>query len=161
MRRQSAGLAGAIVFALVFFSAGMAIALMGLDVIHVPEESIHAPRWVIILAGGAFVFASLSIALDAVMRVWPGESDVLTALKGFITFLLMVAFAAPFHWAAFGSGEGTFTTTVSIPFLSTSRTGADSFGRIIFGVMAILMDVVFIFFGFRSLMGWLRGVEDD
>jgi len=160
-RNLPSGLAGTLVFSLVFFSAGTAIVFMGLDVIHVPEESIHAPRWVIILAGAAFVFASLSIALDAVMRVWHGGSEVLIALKGLITFLLMAAFAAPFHWAAFGSGEGTLTTTVSTPFMSTSRTGADGFGRLLFGAMAILMDVAFLFFGFRSVVGWLRGGEGD
>jgi len=157
MRSNSPGLVGSLLFALLFFSVGLGIVLVGMDVISVPEENFHAPRWVIVLAGGAFVFSSLIMSIDAVLQSWPGENDILIASRGVIFLLLAMAFLAPFHWVAFGSGERTFTTTLSLPFVSSSGEGSQSVGRLVFGAASILMDVFFLVFGVRALLRWLRG----
>ncbi|MBN2556210.1 MAG: hypothetical protein JXA97_09770 [Anaerolineales bacterium] len=159
MRNENEGVAGPLIMALVAFSAGMFIVLMAIGVIAVSEESILVPRWILLLVGAAFTLAAFAITIDALIGIWPGGRELLLVAKGVIVFLLMISFAVPFHWIAFGSGERTFTSTVSGPVVSVSGDGSQLGGRIMFGAAAVMMDVVFIFLGIRSLRAWLKGED--
>jgi len=157
MRNETEGVVGPLIMALVAFSAGMFIVLISIGVIAVSEESILVPHWILLLIGAAFTLAAFAITIDALMRIWPGGHELLVVAKGVIVFLLMVTFAVPFHWIAFGSGERTFTSTVSGPAVRVSGEGSQLGGRIMFGAVAVMMDVIFIFRGIRSLLAWLKG----
>ena len=48
---------------LLSLGCGLGICLVALRVVPVDEASVHAPDWVILLAGGVFVSAGLAILL--------------------------------------------------------------------------------------------------
>ncbi len=118
------------------------ILAIGLEVVPFPEESIHAPRWVIAAAGLAFLFAGVSVVQQAF------QIEKFKYLPGLAIFLALTAVA---NWAAFGpgdrSGEGTLTI-VGIPIPVSSELS----GRVAFGFGAVVIDLLLI----AGLVHWLR-----
>lgn len=102
----------------VFASMGLLIVFVAIDVVPVPEESVHAPRWVVALAGLVFVLAGGVIlgygirnALDPEARDRPPGFSVGTWLAG---HAIVTIFAVITGWIAFGSGSRGLGTR--IPF---------------------------------------------
>ncbi len=93
------------------------------------DSGFHAPRWVVGAAGSTFLLSGLAII---------GQEHPL--VSGFIRALLLTTFGAVFTWVSFGPGDREFTSTVSIPFLSVSRSASDISGRICFAPGALLLD---------------------
>ena len=58
------GIKGGAIGLLVMAMGGFILGI-GLGVVPVPEESIHAPRWVIAAAGLAFLFAGVAVVQQA------------------------------------------------------------------------------------------------
>jgi hypothetical protein len=116
---------------------------IGLGVVPVPEESIHAPRWVIAAAGLAFLFAGVAVVQQAFQ---------IEKFKHVPGLAIVLALAAVVNWVAFGpgdrSGEGTLTVGgIPIPVSS------DLVGRIVFGFGAVAIDLLLVV----GLVHWLRG----
>lgn len=80
---------GRIGLGLLVISLGLLPMLVAVDVIHADPSTIHAPRWVLFLAGVVFVFAGLMVLAGGQSR-W---SDAMAAL-------LCLCFAAVAAWAA-------------------------------------------------------------
>jgi hypothetical protein len=54
-------------------------------------------------------------------------------------------FVAIGNWVAFGPGEREFTSSISLPFITFSKSGSGfNGGRIAFGIGALLADLVFL-----------------
>jgi len=136
------GIKGGAIGLLVMAMGGFILGI-GLRVIPVPEESIHAPRWVIAAAGLAFFCAGISVVQQA-FRI--------EAFKNLPGTAIVLALAAVVNWAAFGpgdrSGEGTLTIVgIQIPVSS------ELVGRIGFGFGAVVIDLLLVV----GLVQWLRG----
>lgn len=74
--------------------------------------------------------------------------------RGFLGGLLLTGFAALFDWIAFGPGERHFSGGLSIGPLSTSGSGSELTGRVVFGVAAASMSLLALWVWGR----WLRSL---
>jgi hypothetical protein len=130
---------------------GTIVALTGVAIVSAAiwgsAEKFHAPRWVVGACGGAFLlFGGWTAAVYALGYDPQRPEKTLPSpgvqLMAFVPGMLL--FAAPFHWIAFGPGPRQFSTTLSIPFLST-RTGSSGLsGRIAFGLGAVVIDAILV-----------------
>ena len=93
------------------------------------DSGFHAPRWVVGAAGAVFLFAGLAI--------FSQDHPILSSL---LRALLLTSFGAVFTWVSFGPGDREFSTSVSIPFLTFSRSSSEISGRICFAPGALLLD---------------------
>jgi len=135
---------GAIVF-------GVLVAVVGIGIIAAgawaPQKDVHAPRWVIAAAGGAFLFFGSWTAVVYALGYDPKRSaETLPPPVVQLAFFVpgIVFLALPFHWVAFGPGPRAFSGSFSLPFLAISRRSGELSGRIAFGIGAVLMDLVVV-----------------
>jgi len=110
-------------------------------------EKFHAPRWVIAACGGAFVFFGGWTAVVYALGYDPRRSEEtlpppLVQLAFFAPGLAM--FALPFHWVAFGPGPRAFSGSFSLPFVTVSQRSGEMSGRILFGIGAVLIDLMIL-----------------
>jgi hypothetical protein len=130
---------------------GTIVALTGVAIMSAAiwggAEKFHAPRWVVGSFGGAFLLFGGWTAAVYALGYDPQRPEETLPSPGVQLMALvpgMLLFAAPFHWIAFGPGPREFSTTLSIPFLST-RTGAPGLsGRIAFGLGAVVIDAILV-----------------
>jgi hypothetical protein len=104
-----------------------------------PAAERSAPQWVVFLAGAMFSLLGMTLILP------PSAERVirLLAASG------VTCFAAVFSWVAFGPGVRQFSTSVSIGIGTTTATGSEMLGRILFGAGAVML-IAF------SLWAWSR-----
>lgn len=130
---------------------GALVAAVGLGIVAVsmwaPGEKFNAPRWVVAAAGGAFVFFGSWTAIVYALGYDPRRSDEtlpppLVQLAFFAPGLTL--FVLPFHWVAFGPGPRAFSGSLSLPFVSASQRSGETSGRILFGVGAVLVDLMIL-----------------
>lgn len=117
---------------------------MGAGWIPVDPDSIHAPGWVIVVAGLVF-------ALGGVMCYTQHMGDEVNNL---FLFVFMCAFASMFTWVAFGPGEREFTGSGSVGGVGIAGRVGESMGRIAFGFGSVLMWAIALAVGSK----WLRGL---
>jgi hypothetical protein len=120
---------------------GMGAFIIGLA-IWGDDGGMHAPRWVIAAAGGVFLLAGLTI-----------RGQGLPWFSAFAGALMVTLFGAAVTWVSFGPGEREFTSTVSLPFLTVSGPGNETFGRLCFAPGAILLDILAVYLWVRLLLG--------
>lgn len=118
---------------------GVFVVLMAVDVIPIDPESLHAPRWVPAVGGLVFVLGGLLAA------VGPGRP----LLKDLLAGLLILGMAAIATWIAFGPGERRFSGGISVGPVGIRGGTGPSFGRIVFGVGAVLLWAMFAFATYR------------
>jgi hypothetical protein len=141
-----------VAFGSIFICVGAVIFLVALDIISVPEEDIHAPRWVLAAVGMVFALAGVMAMVQGLKASMGGHPFIKWAYNGLL-LVFMILFAAPFHWIAFAPGEREFSTTTSIPFVSVTTSGGDLGGRLAFGCGAVLMDLILIVIVIQILKG--------
>lgn len=134
---------------------GLFIVLVSVDIIHTDPESIHAPRWVLTLAGMLFTFAGLYILSTGLHS--PGEdgAPLVQWIQYFLILGILTAFATIFLWVGLGSGEREFSSSGSLGFFTVSGKGTDIMGRIMFGgggILSALMAGYFAFTGARKII---------
>ena len=133
-------------FAFAFWMAGLAIIALALGWIPAPPEYFHAPRWVVAVAGAAFVsggFAPLAARL--------GPASLLSQFVGggVVVPLTLIA-----NWVAFGPGSRQFSGGLSIGGLAMSPASTSELaGRVVFGFGAVLLDIFVIAIVIRVLRG--------
>lgn len=153
---------GSLWFGLLFAAAGALIMLVAIDVIHSPEESFNAPRWVVLVAGlcffGAGVYVSFSDPrFDGIKDEWWYRIIVTAALAAIPLSLIAVL-----NWVAFGPGEREFSGGVSLPFISIfTENSSQIMGRCVFGTSAVLSDLVLIVIAVRAAVKWVNGGKDE
>jgi 4-amino-4-deoxy-L-arabinose transferase-like glycosyltransferase len=101
------------------------------------------PNWVLAATAAMFSLAGVMILLI--------ENERLAWLRNLVSWLLVVCLAIPFNWVAFGAGERHFSSSSS--FLGVTSNGApgETEGRIVFGLFAILMDLMVVLAPLRFL----------
>ena len=125
----------ALLFGLPFAGLGGWVVLMAVGTIAIPPGSLHAPRWVLGVAGGTFGVAGLFLILHGlagivvkrraatIRQLRPGEpwladhrwDPTRSRSAGFgrlahqvVGLAFMAVFLAPFHWWAIAAGGGWF-----------------------------------------------------
>ena len=86
-----------------------------------------------------FVFAGILLGLPPEYTRW----------RSFLATLLITCFALAFDWVAFAPGERTFSGS----FLGVGFTPGAVFGRALFGVFAVILDVCAVAMWIRLLTG--------
>ena len=134
-----------LVMGLVFVLAGLPIMAVATGLITPKPGSMHAPPWVVFLAGSSFSLAGIMILMP----------DTMSKLRGFVGVVFMTAFASIFVWIAFGPGERRFSGGFSIGPLFTSSPSGEMEGRIAFGIAAVLLSA----FALWGTYAWLRSLS--
>lgn len=99
--------------------------------------------WVLGAAGMVFVLAGLMIMLEG--------RDSLTWLNNLVIWLFVVCLAAPFNWVAFGEGERHFSGRSTVMGVTSSSAAGESEGRALFGIVAVVIDLVVVLAPLRAL----------
>jgi hypothetical protein len=104
----------------------------------------NAPIWVIASAAVFFALCGILILLIGSTRfVW---------LSNLVNWLFLVTLALPFNWIAFGAGERHFSSSISIgTALISNTTPGEREGRIVFGIFAVLLDLMVLFLPLQML----------
>ena len=136
-----------------FVAIGALIFLMAVDVIHVPDEDIYAPRWVLAAVGVAFALAGVMVTLNGLKSGF-GDHPVFKWAYNALLVLFMIIFVIPFHWVAFGPGDRSFNSSTSVGAVSVSQGGGGELGgRLAFGLGAILVDLLILYMIYRVIQG--------
>jgi hypothetical protein len=94
-----------------------------------------APLWVIASVATFFALCGILILLM--------ESTRLAWLRNLVSWLFLVTLALPFNWIAFGEGERHFSSSLSVgAVLVSNGASGETEGRIVFGIFAVLMDLM-------------------
>lgn len=112
--------------------AGAMVMAIAADIIHVPEESIHVPRWLMGLIGFMFFYAGSVFAAPKRYR-----KKLVRSLGPVILGVLLITAT----WIAIGPGERECST--SIDWIGTSESTGISC-RIVPGIGALLMALIFV-----------------
>jgi len=114
---------------LLCLGCGVGIGLVALDVVPVDDASVHAPDWIILLAGGVFLCAGLAILL----RDYP----LVVAVLG---NSIVLSFAVIAAWVAIAGSAEQFSS--NIPFLPHDLSV--KIARGVFGFSAIVCALILI-----------------
>ena len=133
-----------LVMGLVFVLAGLPIMAVATGLITPKPGSMHAPPWVVFLAGSSFSLAGVMILMP----------ESMSKLRGFLGAVFMIGFASIFVWIAFGPGERHFSGGFSIGPLFSSSPSSEMGGRIAFGIAAVLLSA----FALWGTYAWLRSL---
>ena len=141
-----------VIFGSIFIFVGAFIFLISINLISVPEEDIYAPRWVLTSVGLTFALAGVLVVLNG-LKSGLGHHALYKWIYNGVLLMFMIFFAAPFNWVAFGPGEREFSSSTSVGAVSVSQSGEDFGGRLVFGIGAILMDILILYLVYRAIQG--------
>lgn len=140
-RNRGEGETPPIWFGAIFIITGGFIATLGAGWIPVDPSSVHAPGWVIVLAGLVF-------ALGGVMCYTQNLGE---DTNNALVLVLMIAFASVFSWVAFGPGEREFSGGGSAGGIGVTGRVGEGAGRIAFGFGSVLMWAIVLAIATRLL----------
>lgn len=130
---------------------GVALAT-GLGKIPLPPEKLHAPLWIVAACGVSFGALGLTVALEGAERF--------RRLRSGLGLVYLLSFATVFNWIAFGPGERHFSrhTTFGIggDAMTISTGGSELTGRVVFGIIAVAVNLMIAVPLVRTLMGSRR-----
>jgi hypothetical protein len=144
----------ALAFGLLTVGIGLYFSLVGLGLLPIPggPRNLHAPLWVVLCCGLAFLLGGVALLLQRAGgasletgELPPGAPYWVRLGQYLVGVAIFACFALVASWIAFGPGERTFSGTVP--------TGA-TLGRIVFGIGAILCwlaTIAFAVSGARKL----------
>lgn len=124
------------IFGGIFIIVGLFIVGIGLNVVPIDENDLHAPRWILTLAGLVFVIPGIMV-----LTLGTGKEKLVGIIGGPLMLLIMTIIPG---WIALGPGTRECSGTSSFIF-STSRTVADLECRFVFGIGGLLVLLIFIF----------------
>ncbi len=124
---------------------GLFIVLLALGWIPGGADRAQAPRWVIAAAGTVFGLGGAAVLLQAAGAASEGEgAGAVRGLQEALGLALILLLAVIANWVAFGSGERAFSGSVTLFFWTLSTEVAQRIGRIVFGLGAVLMDLILV-----------------
>lgn len=139
---------GSLIIALITIALGVLIVLAAVGVFPVEDDSFSAPRWVVSLAGSAFLIAGVLLLLTLQRRAESGliaqEKPLKVFMRGGFTVVLLTIFAVISHWVAFGSGGSSLVANNQMPLPAISSSANGVVGRLGFAVGALLVDGLLI-----------------
>jgi hypothetical protein len=133
---------GRIAVGIVLVAAGIALSVRGADVLVHETHGLASDAMAIVPIGVAVAFAGLLLAVP----------PRFARLRTFAGAMLMTGFALTFDWIAFGPGTREFGGGVSAGTIAVPFRPGEMLGRSVFGVCAVLMDVV-------VLLIWMHGIR--
>lgn len=120
-----------------FGLAGLAVAF---GWIELGPSRTHTPLWIPGAIGLGFLSMGLVLVLDGI--------EVLKTLRGWMALTFLLSFASVFNWVAFGPGERLFTSRSGIgsgsAHMAHSAPADELTGRIMFGIFAVLLDLLIL-----------------
>lgn len=130
---QQIGPIGAVLFALAFIGAGGAIIALSLNYIPIDPAKLHAPRWLLAVAGLMFIAGGcVPLGTAFKFRAWVNQLIGLIAASG-LTIMT--------NWVAFFLGERHFTgSSATFGVGLGSAPSGELAGRILFGIFALFLD---------------------
>ena len=131
--------------AALFLMFGLFMLAMAFGWVKTEPSRVHAPLWVLAACGMVFNLGSVLIFLV-------GREGVDT-LRNLVAWLFFVAVAIPLNWIAFGSGERTFSGSISSSGFSLIRAVNEWGGRLGFGFAALLIDGFLLWWTVQVLRG--------
>ena len=145
---------------LLFAAVGLYFALVGLGLLPVPggKQNLHAPLWIVFLAGLAFFLGGAAAILqgaggaDANGELPADAPRWMRAAQSLFGLAIFAVFAVMASWVAFGPGERHITATV--PFFSGPAN--EWIGRGAFGIGAVIIwlaTIALAVSGARKLFG--------
>ncbi|MGB8693127.1 MAG: hypothetical protein WCD08_06425 [Steroidobacteraceae bacterium] len=132
-------------FAVVFWSAALAIMALALSMLPLPDEKLPAPRWLIGVT--ALLFIAAGFAPRATR--WGASSWKTRAVGAGVLWPLAIVL----NYIAFGSGGRTFSSSVAVAGSVVQRgVMPESGGRVLFACFAVALDVWVLVIAVK----WLR-----
>jgi hypothetical protein len=104
------------------------------------------------------VFAALVFVFGGALLAVPPERAGLQKLLG---ALLMTTFALTLDWVAFGPGPRRFSGGLSNGWLGVGFATGETFGRTVFGIFAVILDVFAALMWFRLIRPRAPGSKDS
>jgi hypothetical protein len=143
----------AIAVGILFMLCGTFPVLAGLGLVHVAPSPGVQP-WVVVAAGSVFILAGLAVINGYAVAGGPqadgnlsADAPFLARLTQYVLGLAIVGLLfAVFAWISFGPGERHFSSSISIPGLSTSGASSERAGRIAFGLGTGMFGLFFVLF---------------
>jgi hypothetical protein len=86
----------------------------------------------------------------------PGTSWSIRLVQYLLGLAIVSLMTAVFTWVAFGPGTRHFSTTVSLPFWSSTKASGETFGRAAFGFGAALLWLFLIGVGISGARQLVR-----
>jgi len=128
---------GALLFGVAFSSIGLIILLSIYGYLPSKQEIPFSAKIMTTLSAGVFVFAGMGMVL------FSAGTTRLAAQAGGLSLLF---FLLTFNWIAFGPGDRNFNRKIRSDLTGTSVTKVSQIeGRIVFGLVAGLMDLLLIY----------------
>jgi hypothetical protein len=127
---------------LVATAMGLFIIFTSIDAVPTDPNSIHAPQWVLTLAGVMFTFAGLYTFSTSLLLPREQETPIIQWIQYFLILGALAAFATIFLWIGFGSGRREFIE------------------RIMFGGGGILSALVAGYYAFTGARRIMSGTID-
>ena len=142
---------GAIAFGVLFMACGTYPVLAGLGMVPM-NPTPGTPAWVVVATGGMFILAGLAIIVDYAMAgplqadgSLPESAPLFLRVTQYVLGLAIVGLMfAVFAWIAFGPGQRQFSSSISLPFWSSSGRSSERSGRIAFGIGAGFMGLFLV-----------------
>lgn len=142
-------------------ACGVYPVLAGLGLVHA-RPSAGVQPWVAVAAGSVFILAGCAIINGYAVAGGSqangdlaADAPIVARVTQYLLGLAIVGLLfAVFAWISFGSGERHFSSSISIPGLSTSGHSSERAGRIAFGLGAGMFGLFFVLFavsGAKSL----------
>lgn len=104
----------------------------------IPKQPSPNPTPIWVLGAAAMMFSLAGVIILLI------ENERLAWLRNLVAWLLVVCLAIPFNWVAFGEGERQFSSSSSFLGTTSSSAAGETEGRIVFGLFALLMDLMVI-----------------
>lgn len=112
---------------------------IGLEWVPYDPAKIHAPGWVIAICGLIFIAGGLAMLRATWARSAQPQSQPILGVA------ILVGLTVVANWVAFGDGERRFTRTTSInDVVVNSRPLDERSGRFVFGISAVILDLVLV-----------------
>lgn len=132
-----------------FAAVGLTIVLVSLGLIPVDPSTVHAPMWVLGLAGLVFMLPGLLMCYYGIRNGLSQDGAVFEEKTWggpgwFVGVVIISAFAAIGLWVGFGAGPRQFGGGI---------TGSEREGRFVFGAMGILCTLM-------AAVVWVRGLKE-
>lgn len=134
-----------VVFGLFAMLMGAVVFLSAADIFPSDDADFNAPRWVVGMVGLMFFLAGIQISSMDISFAGVQDKWWFKMLQRVLQIVWVAMFAAAINWAAFGPGERQFSSSISLPFITISKSVSGvSIGRLAFGIGAMLTNLIFL-----------------
>lgn len=127
---------------------GAAVAALGLLMIGLGLHAVLRATHPLTSEDFIGVFAAMVFVFGGALLALPPERAGLQQLLG---ALLMTTFALTLDWVAFGPGPRRFGGGLSNGWLGVGFVAGETFGRSVFGIFAVVLDLVAVLMWFRLI----------